>query len=180
MLRSILLIAAISGCPTPDPRSLTLEGPDVVVVDRFGPVLGPEPRLSDGSIPEELSLNVVPPEIATVQGTVVSAKAAGEARVELVWKGQKASWLLKVEPRATLTLREPPAALKVGERQPLHLEVLLGGQPADPGDIAWETSDAAIATVSGAGEVVGVAPGVVYISALKGDAKAMAEIAITP
>ncbi len=178
MLRPALLALLVAACSTPDPRSLTLEGPDVVTVDRFGPVRGPEPRLSDGSIPESFTVAVEPADIADREGPGVSARKAGAARVDLLWNGQKASWVLKVEPRATIRILEPPAALGVGARQPLHVEVQIGGEATDPGEIAWSSSDEAIATVSAAGEVVGVAPGVVYVTARKGAAEAMAEIAI--
>ena len=181
MIRPFLLLgAAALACTPADDRALQLDGPELVVVDHYGPVRGPVPMLSDGSVPDEVGITVTPAEIASVEGLVVSAKAAGEATVDVVWKGQKASWRLRVDPRVTLKILEPPASLKVGERQPLHLQAMLGGEPSEPGEIAWSSNDPAIATVSSAGEVAGVAPGVAYITAEKGDSRAMVEIAITP
>jgi len=181
MIRPLLFLGFASlACTPADDRALQLDGPELVVVDHYGPVRGPVPMLSDGSVPDEVGITVTPAEIATVEGLVISAKAAGDATVDVVWKGQKASWRLRVDPRVTLKILEPPAALKVGDRQPLHLQAELGGQPSEPGEIAWSTNDAEIATVSEAGEVLGVAPGVVYITAAKGDSRAMVEISITP
>lgn len=136
--------------------------------------------LSDGSVPDEVAITISPAEIATVEGLVVHAKTAGEATVDVVWKGQKASWRLRVDPRVTLRILEPPATLKVGDRQPLHLQAELGGQPTEPGEIEWSSNDPAIATVSPAGEVAGVAAGTAYITAKRGESIAMVEIAITP
>lgn len=179
MLR-LLIIAALTACTPADDRTLSLEGPDAVVVDHFGPVRGPSPRLSDGSVPDSFTIMVTPAEVASVEGAIVKAEAAGEAVVEFEWNGQKASWTLKVEPKVVLRVLEPPASMRVGERQPLHLEAKVGGVASDPGQVTWHTSTSRVATVADTGEVTAVAPGTVYISARSGDSEAMIEIVVHP
>lgn len=178
MIRVLLTACLVVACTPADDRTLTLDGPDTIVVDHYGPVRGPTPVLSDGTVPDPISIQVVPPEVASVEGLVVSATAPGEAQVELEWKGQKASWQLKVEPRVTLRILKPPATLKVGEREVMHLQATMGGEPTEPGEITWSSSATDIATVSESGEVEGVAAGVVYIVAKRGESEAMVELSV--
>ncbi|TVQ89385.1 MAG: hypothetical protein EA397_15095 [Deltaproteobacteria bacterium] len=180
MLRLFSAVIVFAACTPADTRTLELDGPETVVVDHFGPVRGPSPKLSDGSVPDTVSITVTPPEIGKVEGIVVSAESAGEAQIELDWKGQKASWTLKVEPKVVLRVVDPPTYLRVGERQPLHLEAMVGGRASDPGDVTWTSSAPQYATVAASGEVQAVAPGTVYIIAKSGESEAMVELVVQP
>jgi hypothetical protein len=178
MTRWAVLLAWGAGCWSSDGRRLAVEGPDVIVVEHLGPVEGPSVALSDGSAPEGLSVHVTPSEVAVVTEGQVVAVGPGEAEVEVHWREQRATWRLRVAPRLTLRIVRPPAELRVGQREPLHLEASVDGRPTDPGAVQWLARPEGIARVTEAGEVEAVSPGVVYVSATQGATEAMVQITV--
>jgi uncharacterized protein YjdB len=79
-----------------------------------------------------------------------------------------------------LVLTEPPARVRVGERVGLTIEGRLNGARVSPGALAWRSTDPTVATVSPTGEVLGVAPGVTYVTVSGGRSEAMLEIEVVP
>lgn len=168
----------LAACTMGDTRQLVLDGPPSLRTDALGPVTGPVAMLSDGSPAEGLQVAAEPGSVATVDGTTVTAVGAGEATVTASWQGQSVQWTLVVDPAVQLRLVSPPATLTVGQRQPIHLEARMGDAVVDPGEVSWQSSDAAVLTVSAAGEAVGVAPGTAYVVVTRGASEAMAEVQV--
>jgi uncharacterized protein YjdB len=81
---------------------------------------------------------------------------------------------------ARIELQPPQATIEVGKRLQLDARLLAaGGTPiADPREVAWKSSAPGVATVSGAGEVQGVAAGRATITATVEGRKATATMSV--
>ncbi|MFK7930649.1 MAG: Ig-like domain-containing protein [Myxococcota bacterium] len=177
-MRVLVLWLAVLGCTGAETRQLVLDGPPTLTIDRLGPVEGPAVLLSDGSIPEGVTITAVRADVASVEGGAVTAVGPGESVIEARWQEQRVTWTLVVDPKVSLQLISPPATLSVGQTQPLHLQAKMAGRSVDPGNVVWTSTSPEVMTVSAAGEAVGVSVGTAYVIAERGGAEAMAEISV--
>ncbi len=166
---NLLAIAVLAGCgggQTVAEASLLLDGPELVRVDRLGPVAAP-PRavLSDGGVPEGLQWSVDPPEVARIDGDRVVAEAPGRARITGTWNGQSVDWTLAVEPAMTLRIDGAPARLSVGDTLSLRAVGLIGEEAVDPGAVTWSSSDEELLPVDPDGSATALGPGRVWVTA---------------
>ncbi len=155
---------------------LMLEGPVQVQVENLGKVEGPL-AVVDGVPDAKIQWSAEPESVAHWKAGELHAIGPGEATVRASWNEQTVEWKLVVEPAIMLSIDNPPASIGIGESADLTIAVR-GGNPKDAGAVSWATSDPALATVSQAGKLTGVAEGVVYISVKAGKAEAMAEIKV--
>jgi uncharacterized protein YjdB len=122
--------------------------------------------------------------VATVTASgLVSAQAQGSAIITATTEGKSATTAVTVNPRAPNAVIVTPAQLLLqeGNTAPLTVQVLDGTGVAIPNSVVtFTTSDAAIATVSSAGVVSGIAPGEATISATSGGKTGTAIVTVTP
>ncbi|MGH7644169.1 MAG: Ig-like domain-containing protein, partial [Gemmatimonadales bacterium] len=113
---------------------------------------------------------------------VVTARAVGTAAVTALCEGQRGTAEVTVTPVAVAEVRLAPAELRlpVGDTaqrratvKDAHDHVLSGRL------VAWKSSDATVAAVSGGGLVTAVAPGAVKISATSEARSATATVLVT-
>jgi uncharacterized protein YjdB len=82
---------------------------------------------------------------------------------------------------ASVVITPPTATVAVGAGAPLKAEALdASGRALEGRKIVWATSDAKVATVSGAGVVTGVATGSVQVAASAEGKSAVAEVTVVP
>lgn len=130
--------------------------------------------------------------IATVDANsgVVTAVAPGTATVTATSEGKSGSAkvVVKLEPVASVTVvdsQHPDNPFTVVEGQVLQLGAKLAdasgglilGDP--PRLVTWESADQTVATVSGTGEVKGMKPGVVKITATSEGVSGSADVTVT-
>ncbi len=163
-------LAACDGPPT-EP-ALTLEGPAEVRVDHLGPVASPRVLRADGTEPVAVTWSVADGAIATVQEGGVVALAPGSTDVTGTAGGDHVVYRLTVVPAVVLRFTDPPGTAEIGVKLDLPLE---GAAP----DVAWTTSDPAIAVVAN-GQLTGVTPGIVYVTARRGTSEALLQVEVKP
>ena len=173
-LSTMTLVACLGA--DKDPR-LLLHGPEVVRVDRLGPVVGPEVHLDDGSKPHGIIWSVSSDQVAQIDGSIVVAIGPGEARVVGEWEDQRIEWQLVVELATRLTFVDAPARLAVHEEVALQVEARHGDEAIDVGSVQWATSDPHILQVQ-AGRALAMAPGMVFVTAQARGAQAVVEIEV--
>ncbi len=128
--------------------------------------------------------------IATVDANsgVVTAVAPGAATVTATSEGKSGSAkvVVKLEPVASVTVvdsQHPDNPFTVVEGQVLQLGAKLtdasGGLILDGRLVTWESADQTVATVSGTGEVKGMKPGVVKITATSEGVSGSADVTVT-
>ncbi len=167
-----LIAVGCTGSKTVD-VAISLDGTDEVTVHRLGQVSGPVVLLDDGTVVEDISWTVESADVATIEANVVQAVGPGETAVVGEWEGQQVAWTLRVVPSVTLSFDRAPAMIPVGGSA--ALSVAFDG-PEVPVD--WSSSDAALASVSDDGVVMGHSDGMVYITATAGAASAMLELQV--
>lgn len=178
-MRVVLWAAFAVACGSSSSQALVLTGPDAVVVTELGPVAAPTVALSDGSAPVGVSYVVSQPAVLSVDASgAVTALGPGKADVQASWSGQTVQYTVTVDVPLMLRFVSPPATLPVGGRDVLHVEALLSGANVDPGELAWSSSDTAVLTVTDAGQVEGVSPGIAYVTSRSGTAEAMLELRV--
>lgn len=173
-IRLLVLFA----CFATGTRTLTLEGPSDVSVDRLGPVPAPRVVAEDGSVPEGLIWNLSREGVARIEGGQVIAEGPGEVEVSVEWEGSRVAWMLRVELETVLSFVSPPPSVGVGEAVQLSVHGTLGGEPIELGSVSWTSSDDRVLQVSRDGEAIGVAPGVAYVTARSGGGSAMVEVEV--
>jgi uncharacterized protein YjdB len=180
----------VLGCAEPTVTDVSIDAIDVTPVSptvRAGATLVLTARARDANgntIPvSPLAWSTSNSAVATVSATgVITASAAGTARIAVSARGVSATTSITVteRPVASLTLTPAIAAVRVGgtvqiRAQPLDAEnVALVGRR-----ITWSSSDATIARVDGDGLVTGVAPGAVTIVATSEGRTAQAAVSIS-
>jgi hypothetical protein len=170
----------LAGACSPSSPALVLDGPPVVKVDRLGPVQGPKVALEDGTHPTGVIWSLSREGVAHLQGDQVVAYGPGEVDVIAEWEGARVEWTLMVELATMLTLVDPPSTLKVGESHPVAVQVSAGERQLEAAGIEWTVSDPAVLRVDGQGTLVGLQPGMAYVTARAGGAFAMAQIQVVP
>jgi hypothetical protein len=170
----------LAGACSSSSPTLVLDGPPVVKVDRLGPVQGPKVVLEDGTHPTGVIWSLSREGVAHLQGDQVVAYGPGEVDVVAEWEGARVEWTLVVELATMLTLVDPPSTLKVGESRPVAIQARAGERQLAPAAVEWTVSDPAVLRVDGQGTLVGVGPGVGYVTARVGGAFAMAQIEVIP
>lgn len=174
-----LLGLALLGCQGTPPPELLLEGPSRIRVENLGPVEGPVAVLSDGTKPDGVKWAAEPESVLRVGDGEFEAVGPGEAKVTAEWNGQTTHWTLIVEPAVMISFVDPPARLGVGETLPLRVRGRIGNTVVVPGEIRWSSSAPGVASVDPAGQLVGIAPGIAYITANGGRGEAMLEIEVS-
>jgi hypothetical protein len=174
MRASTALIGLLVGACGAEPASRTAElsGPERLVVDRLGVVDGPVVLMDDGTVAEGVSWSVAEAGVARVEGEAIHAVGPGETEVRGQWEEQELSWTLVVSLPVALHFDNPPARVLVGQAVALPLRV--EGQ----GAVSWASSDPAVAAVDAAGQLTGLAPGLVYVTASAGATSAMVEVEV--
>ena len=122
--------------------------------------------------------------VATVDGNgVVTAVKVGEATVTVVTRsgGKSASCVVKVTaapiPVTGVTLDKTELSLSIDDKSPLVATI--APLDATNTNLKWTTSDAAIATVSDAGEVTAIAVGVATVTVTTEDGAKTATCIVT-
>jgi uncharacterized protein YjdB len=110
------------------------------------------------------------PAIATVSGSgIVSGVSPGNVQVAATAEGKSALVDVTVNPKAVTTIRLTPSgdqALLVGQTRQMTAQPLdADGNPLSARPVTWSTSAAAVASVSAAGIISGVAAGSAVITA---------------
>lgn len=103
--------------------------------------------------------------VATVNGGVVNAKAAGSAVITAsLENGEQASCTVNVTDKliSEINLSSTGARIEVGKR--IQLKATYKPADASHAVLSWESSDANIATVDENGYVTGISPGVATIT----------------
>ncbi len=180
MTRWILCMTAVacnSATIDTDALSLVLDGPSRVRVDQLGSVEGPMPSLSDGTVPEDVHLEIRNESVAQVVNGMIEATGPGETQVTVSWQDQHANWTLVVQPTVRLRFSDVPAQIAPGSQLTLPLEANIGDDQVQLNGVEWISSDPAVITV-----VDGVASahtsGVVYVTAKSSGSQAMVEITV--
>ncbi len=123
-------------------------------------------------------------QIATVSTAgIVTARAAGEARIAASAGGQSATATITVTERDVASVQVQPVALSVRVNRtaqlvarPLDAEnAPLAGRP-----VTWSSSDPAVATVSSSGLVSAVTPGAATITATSEGRSGQSAVTVTP
>jgi uncharacterized protein YjdB len=122
--------------------------------------------------------------VATVSGDgTVTARAPGAVTIRATSEGKTGEAALTITPRpvGTVTVAAPPS-IEAGATLQLSAAVAdTAGGPLTDREIAWSSSNAAVATVSATGVVAGVAAGgPVTITATTGGKSGTAQITVTP
>ena len=122
------------------------------------------------------------PSVVTVtQGGVVTGVSSGTAQVAASAGGKSVIVPVTVAPRAVALVRLTPATstIRVGANTALTAQLLdsTGATLVGP-TVAWSTSAATVATVSGTGVVTGVTPGSVTITARAGSVSGTAVVEV--
>jgi trimeric autotransporter adhesin len=113
---------------------------------------------------------------------VVLARTPGDARIAVSAGGRSATTDVRITERdvATLELTPVALALRIGRTAPLVARPLdVNGQFISGRTVQFTTSNAAIATVSAAGVVTGVATGNAVITATSGGRTAQAAVTVS-
>lgn len=168
-------------CPAPPAPTVTVEGPAELRIDTLGPVDLPAVTLRAGDevVAESPVWAVDDASVARVDGGRLETLAAGKAQVTASWRGASAAIALVVDPAMTLSFLQPPATVLVGGTAQLLAVGHVGQSPAIvEGAPAYSSSNEAFATVSPAGLLTAVSPGVVYVTAKQGSSEAMVEIEV--
>ncbi len=109
------------------------------------------------------------PLVATVsQQGLVTGVAPGSTRVAVSIRGTSAIIPVTVSPRSVSLVRvtPPSATLRVGANVALQADAQnSAGEPVPGRPVDWRSGNEAVATVSAAGIVTGIAPGIATISA---------------
>lgn len=180
-MRTFLSLAlALLGCSGLDAQQeLDLAGPREIRVDSLGPVVPPAVALADGGEVDGLAWEVEAVDVARVDGERVVAVGPGRTVVIGTWEGQTVEWTLVVDPALQLRFVEPPFEVGVGERRDLAVEARLGDQVLPSAEVVLASNEPEVLRVSG-GAIVGVAPGIAYVTATSGRSQAMLEVAVHP
>lgn len=173
----LVVLAACASPPIELQRDLELVGPVRVTVDSLGVVTPPEVRWSDGVPASDLVWTVSPSAVASIEDGTLSADAPGEVVVLGSLDGQQVQFTLVVEPHVSLHLDDPPTLLAVGDAARIGVRPQVGGSDVEV-ELAWRSSDPALATVEPDGTVRGHSPGLVYITVDAGRAQAMVELEV--
>lgn len=174
------LAIALAGCTAKDEPSLMLEGPDQVTVDALGEVDGPRAVLEDGEAPQGLVWSSTKPQIATVDGSKVTAIAPGEALIQGTWRNQTVVWHLVVDPAVQVRFVKAPRSLAMGAKHTFEVEVTMGDKRVPASDVVWSARPESVVQVDGSGTVLAVAPGTGWITARQSHGEAMVEVVVTP
>lgn len=195
VLAVVLLSCALIGCDdgvAPDFSSYSVElatpkdtltiGETVQLVAH---VLAPDG--SPVSLPVTWT-NESPATAVLAANGVVTAVAEGAIRISAAV--DPGPWGRVVPAALVLQVRRPvafveitpsqPAALHVGESLVLHAQPLCSARTALDRPVAWSTSDAAVAAVSGDGVVTGLTSGVVTITAQSDGHAGAVHVAVVP
>jgi uncharacterized protein YjdB len=110
------------------------------------------------------------PAIAAVSNSgIVTAVAPGTATITARYMGVQGSWTVAVVDAVSSVLVLGSTSIATGTTTPTQLTaaavMAIGPERAVTGVAAWDTSDATVATVSGTGQVTGVAAGTATITA---------------
>ena len=163
-------------CSLHEEPVLMLDGPDHVHVHELGPVEGPIPRLSDGTTPAGLRVQVYRRDVAEVGADHVIARGPGRTPVVARWRGQEVAWTLEVDLATELRV-SGPSTLRPGETARLDLAAVRAGEPVALGEVTWESSDPSVLAVR-EGQVEAIRPGRAFITAHTKAARAMVELAV--
>lgn len=167
-------LGLLAGCPEATTNSVpVLDGDAVVHVQALGPVPAPNVRMDGAAVP--VSWETSDAAIVTVDGMNVSAVGVGEATLVGEWQGHALTWTAIVALPVAIRFASAPEHVAVGVTFTLSI---VGDGSAE--DIQWSSSDPSIARVADDGQLIGVAPGTVYISAQAGAAAAMTEVVVVP
>lgn len=123
------------------------------------------------------------PDVARVNANgVATGVGGGEVEITATSEGKRGSATIEVKtpPAARVSVSPLAVALPVGEVVQLTATVRDASGHVIPGaPVTWTSSAKAIATVSEAGLVRGIAPGIANITARSGHASGTAQIAVT-
>jgi uncharacterized protein YjdB len=122
--------------------------------------------------------------VATVSGTgIVTAVAPGTATITATSEGRTGAATISVVPMPVGSVTVSPASAGVTVGQAITLSATVrdtSGAVVGDRSVTWKSSDAAIATVSGAGVVTGVSPGTVTITATSETRSGSAAVTVKP
>lgn len=124
------------------------------------------------------------PGVATVNGSgAIITVSPGTTLITAISEGQSGSAQLTVTPRpvavVTVTLANPSIAQ--GATTTATAQTLdVNGTPLTGRTVSWSSSNPAVATVSGAGQVTAVTPGTTTINATSENVTGGAQLTVTP
>lgn len=123
------------------------------------------------------------PDIATVANGTITGVAVGEATITASSEGKSASAVVTVVPVPVASVSITPASLSLELRKTGTLTATTkaaDGSTLTGRTVTWESADAAIATVTAAGVVTGVAVGATQVTATSEGRSASVTVTITP
>lgn len=171
------LLLVLAGCDQPA-ATRRLAGDAVVTIDHLGPVTE-APEVKDGrgrTVPVPWTID--PPGVAHLEGGVVHADRPG--RAELVAPdAADLRWTLVVAPAVTLRFVDPPSELSVGDSATLQLEADHQGAALPLDDLSWTSHDPEILSVTPEGRILGVAPGLTWVTAALPPSRATLEVRVS-
>jgi uncharacterized protein YjdB len=124
------------------------------------------------------------PAVATVSANgTVTAIAAGTATVTATSEGRTGTSAITVVPMSVASVTVDPSSTSVTAGNTVALSATVrdtSGAIATGRTVTWSSSDPDIATVSGAGVVMGMSPGTVTITATSEGKSGQASVTVTP
>lgn len=156
---------------------LTHDGP--LVVEQLGPVALPHVRLDNGATPHGLLCEVSRPQVARSKGGEIRAVGPGVTGVTCSWEAQQVEFELEVKLATMLSFDAIPHRIRVGESVTVQVTARQGEDVVPLGPSRWESSNAEVLGVS-PGRVVGLAPGVAFVTVRARGATAQIQINVAP
>ncbi|HWJ21686.1 MAG TPA: Ig-like domain-containing protein [Gemmatimonadaceae bacterium] len=122
--------------------------------------------------------------LATVSASgVVTARQPGAVHIAASVSGHSGIAKVTIVPKAVGSVTVTPASAKLTVGTSTNLAVALfdaGGQPLTGRDVAWKSSDEAVASVDANGRVTALAPGAAIVTATSEGRSASAAITVVP
>ena len=176
---TVLVIPVPVGSVTVSPASATLVPSQLLT-------LSAEVRDANGVVVTDRSVAWTSSNtaVATVSGTgIVSAVAPGTTTITATSEGRTGTASISVVPMPVGSVTVSPTSAEVTVGQAVTLSATVrdtSGAVVGDRSVTWTSSDAAIATVSGAGVVTGVSPGTVTITATSETRSGSAAVTVKP